>query len=63
MKTDSTKTKKKSTSPSRPRSYTPLSDALGNCGKLAESSLSDALAGWLENSKTVKKSMKSLMNS
>jgi hypothetical protein len=30
MKTDSTKTKKKSTSPSRPRSYTPLSDALGN---------------------------------
>jgi hypothetical protein len=31
--------------------------------KLTVSSLSDALAGWLENSKTVKKAMKSLINS
>jgi DDE superfamily endonuclease len=43
MKTDSTKTKKKSTSPARPRSYTPLSDALGNPTTFVDTELAQGM--------------------
>src|ERR1039457_1739833 len=43
MKTDSTKTKKKSTSSPRPRSYTPLSDALGNPTTFVDTELAQGM--------------------